>query len=73
MKKRTLVEIYNDRKKRPTPAEQFIIELSDVTHRTSHTVKGWVRGHFRPDINTQIILAKHLNSDVESLFPSNNK
>lgn len=69
MKKKSLVEIYNDTKKLPTPAEQLIKELCNVTHRTSHTVKGWVRGHFRPDINTQIILSQYFGTDRETLFP----
>lgn len=69
MSNKTLLEIYRERKRMPTPAMNFIKELSEVTHRSEMTVKGWLTGKFRPDINTQIVLAHHLNSDADILFP----
>ena len=69
MSNKTLLEIYKERKSLPTPAMNFIRELSQVTHRSEMTVKGWLTGKFRPDINTQIVLAHHLNSEADILFP----
>ena len=69
MSNKTLLEIYKERKSLPTPAMNFIRELSQVTHRSEMTVKGWLTGKFRPDINTQIVLAHHLNSESDILFP----
>ena len=69
MSNKTLLEIYKERKSLPTPAMNFIRELSQVTHRSEMTVKGWLTGKFRPDINTQIVLAHHLNSEANILFP----
>ena len=65
----TLTEIYNEKKKLPTPAANFIAELCELTHRSKITVIMWVKGRVRPDINTQRIIAMHLKTDVESLFP----
>lgn len=70
MKGKTLTEIYNEKKKLPTPAAKFIAELCELTHRSKITVILWVRGKVRPDINTQRVIAMHLKTDVETLFPS---
>jgi hypothetical protein len=33
------------------------------------SVRNWVVGRNRPDINTQILIAEHMGCDVETLFP----
>ena len=70
MKGKTLTDIYNEKKKLPTPAAKFIAELCELTHRSRITVIMWVKGRVRPDINTQRIIAMHLKTDIEILFPS---
>lgn len=52
MKGKTLTDIYNEKKKLPTPAAKFIAELCELTHRSRITVIMWVKGRVRPDINT---------------------
>lgn len=69
MNGKTLTEIYNEKKKLPTPAAKFIAELCELTHRSKITVILWVRGKVCPDINTQRIIAMHLKTDIEILFP----
>ena len=69
MTDKTLKEIYEEQKKLPTPANAFIFKLCEVTHRSEMTVRSWLTGKYRPDINTQIVLAHHLKTSVESFFP----
>ena len=69
MSNKTLKEIYEEQKKLPTPANAFVSKLCEVTHRREITVRGWLSGKYRPDINTQIVLAMHFNTDVDTLFP----
>ena len=69
MVNKTLREIYEEQKKRPTPATAFVNKLCEVTHRSEMTVRSWLTGKYRPDINTQIVLAQFLDSTVEDLFP----
>ena len=69
---RTLKQIYDEQKKLPTPANAFVSKLCEVTHRSEMTVRSWLMGKYRPDINTQIVLAQFLNTSVESLFPPQN-
>lgn len=66
---KTLLEIYKERKELPSPAMNFIHELSAVTTRSVTTVQGWLTGKYRPDINTQRVLASHFKTDVCILFP----
>lgn len=71
MDNRTLTDIYNEIKKRPTPAADFVRELCETTHRSEITVRNWVTGKCRPDINVQKVIALHLHSEVDVLFPLN--
>ncbi len=69
MANKTLKDFYEERKNMPTPADEFVAKLCEVTHRREVTVRGWLSGKFRPDINTQIVLAQYLHTDTDSLFP----
>ena len=72
MANKTLKDFYEEQKKMPTPADEFVAKLCEVTHRREVTVRGWISGKFRPDINTQIVLAQFLRTDASSLFPPQN-
>ena len=69
MDNKTLTDIYSEIKKRPTPAADFVRELCETTHRSEITVRNWVPGKCRPDINVQKVIALHLHSEVDVLFP----
>ena len=69
MANKTLKDYYEERKNMPSPADEFVSKLCEVTHRREVTVRGWLSGKFRPDINTQIVLAQYLQTDTDSLFP----
>lgn len=73
MSDKTLVGVYRLKKKMPTQADIMVSELCEITHRSPLTVKSWVLGHHVPDINTQIIIAKHLQSEPAILFPAKKK
>lgn len=68
----TLVEHYQQVKKqaRPVaPATAFIREIAEVTKKSELAVRRWLSGESEPDALTQDVLAKHLNTTPEKLFP----
>jgi hypothetical protein len=69
LQRKSLVEMYNEVKAQPTPAQTFIRELARVTHREPITVRGWLYGTQRPDSLTQSVMADYFGVEVDSLFP----
>ena len=65
----TLVDYYKSLREKPLPSAELIKKLQEVTHRSEMSVRNWVVGRNRPDINTQILIADYLGSEVETLFP----
>jgi hypothetical protein len=70
MNNSSLIDIYNEIKKRPTPAADFIKELCEATNRCEMTVRAWVTGRIVPERNIQLLIAMHMQIDVDVLFPS---
>ena len=70
MNNSSLIDIYNEIKKRPTPAADFIKELCEATNRCEMTVRAWVTGRIVPERNIQLLIAMHMQVDVDVLFPS---
>ena len=68
-KKKSLKELYNERKQMPTHAEMFITEVAELTHRSANTVKMWLLGRQVPDELTQSVIADHFNVDINGLLP----
>jgi len=64
---------YELAKHQPTPREQFINKIAEITHRSPATVIKWVMGLSKPDINTKRILSKYFKAPVEELFPEEEK
>lgn len=68
----TLVERYQQAKNqaRPVaPATAFIREIMEVTKKSEIAVRRWLSGETTPDALTQEVLAKHLDTTSEELFP----
>ena len=72
----TLREIYDEVKAKPvkrvlppTPSQAFVMELAQVTKKSELAVRRWIGGQATPDALTQEVLAKHLNTTPEDLFP----
>lgn len=75
-KKKSLQQLYNERKalpKSPTPGEMFILEVAEVTHKSPTTVRMWLGGRQTPDELTQSIIADKYNVDINGLFPETQK
>ncbi|WP_407401098.1 hypothetical protein [Sodaliphilus sp.] len=66
---KSLQEIYLEKKR---SASLFIKEIADVTHRKEITIRKWLCGAAEPDEMTKIVLAQHLDMDVNVLFPPKN-
>ena len=71
MARNMLAEMYFSIKEKPSPASKFVKELAAATHRSETSVRKWIAGDIIPDINTQILIAKHLGVEVETLFSNN--
>lgn len=67
--KKTFKELYDEELRKPTAAQKFVSEISELTHRSEVTVRMWLSGRQVPDELAQTIIAKKFNVDVKSLFP----
>nr|DAJ04685.1 MAG TPA: SOS-response transcriptional repressor [Caudoviricetes sp.] len=67
--KKTFKELYDEELRKPTAAQKFVSEVSELTHRSEVTVRMWLSGRQVPDELAQTIIAKKFNVDVKSLFP----
>lgn len=67
--KKTFKEIYNDELRKPTAAQRFIKEVSELTHRSEATIRKWLSGTQYPDELTRVIIADKFNLDADYLFP----
>lgn len=60
---------YMEAKNAPTPAQAFIREVAEVTHKSEITVRMWLQGRQTPDELTCTTLAAHFGTTSEVLFP----
>ena len=67
----SLREVYENKKTEPTPASAFINWLAALTGRSCATVRQWIYGTQRPDVDVQIKISDALNIPVKYLFPQN--
>ena len=70
MDKKTFIELYNEYKCKPTPAQEFVAEVARVTHRSEMTVRMWLAGNQIPDALVQSVIADHFGCDMAGLFPT---
>lgn len=70
----TFAEIYEELKSKPTPANDFIIKIAELTSKSPLTVKRWAMPctSIRPDALTQKVIADSLGKTPEELFPIKN-
>lgn len=69
MKKKSFMELYQEAKQKPTPAQSFIAEIAALTHRSNNTVKMWTMGKQVPDELAQSLIAEKYDVDIVTLFP----
>ena len=69
MEKKTLVELYEDELKKPTPAKAFVTQIASITCRSEMTVRMWLMGRQSPDELAKRVLAEKLGVDQKVLFP----
>lgn len=68
---KTFKQLYEEEKNKATPAQSFIANIAEITHRSKNTVKMWLVGRQSPDELAKSIIAKAYNCKAESLFPKN--
>lgn len=69
----TLKELYLQKKKQTAPARAFVREVAAVAKKTEPAVYRWINGDAVPDALTQQVLADHLGTTPEELFPVTDK
>lgn len=67
--KKTFRELYDEALNKPTAAQQFVKDISELTHRSEVTVRFWLSGRQVPDELAQTIIAEKYDVDVKHLFP----
>jgi hypothetical protein len=67
--KKTFKELYEEELRKPTAAQEFVKEVSKITHRSEVTVRMWLSGRQVPDELAQTIIAERYKVDVKTLFP----
>ncbi|MCM1438977.1 MAG: hypothetical protein NC131_07170 [Roseburia sp.] len=67
---KTFREMCAERKEMPTPFQQFIAEVAEITCRAENTVLAWGKGQQTPDKLAQKQIAEHFGVDIETLFPT---
>ena len=67
--KKTFKELYDEELRKPTAAQKFVREVSELTHRSEVTVRMWLSGRQVPDELAQTLIAARYKVDVTSLFP----
>lgn len=71
--KKSLAELYKEKKKERHPAQLFIDEIVNLTGRSELTVRLWLGGHHMPEPIIANLIANHFNLDPEYVFPRNRK
>ena len=69
MRNKTFIELYNESKSKPTPAQEFISEVARITRRSESTVRMWLANNQVPDALVLSVIADHFNVDMAGLFP----
>ena len=69
MYNKTFIELYNEAKNQPTPAQKFISDVASITHRSEMTVRMWLAGRQLPDDLAKITIAEKFGVNADSLFP----
>jgi len=70
IKKKTFHDFYEAAKARPTPAQQFIEDIAELTSKSEYTVRKWIARQQVPDKLTQNVIAKHFGCTADGLFPA---
>lgn len=68
----TFVERFQRTKLAPTPSQQFILEICNITGAAENTVRMWICGAQVPSLPSRKLIALHFNTSVEALFPGAN-
>ena len=69
MKQLSLRERFIEAKMEISPAQEFINEISKISHRKEATVRRWLYGVSEPDEFIKATLAEHYGTSIEVLFP----
>lgn len=66
---KTLQELYEIEKRKPTSAAQFIARLAEATKSSEVTVRTWIAGKQTPDALKRAAIASELGAAESDLFP----
>lgn len=72
LKQISFASLYGEAKEQPTPAQQFIQEVAELTKRSENTVRMWIWGRQIPDALTCRVIGLRYGVDPDTLFPNSN-
>lgn len=73
MRKISFKDLYKYECDKPTPRQAFIKDCALATGLAETTITQWAHGVQVPNPSALKLLAKHLNCDPDSLFPTTTK
>lgn len=68
----TFKELYESKKRKDTPAQEFVKKVASITKRKEITVRMWISGAQRPDRLAAAMIAQWTGVDAAELFPDRN-
>lgn len=72
-RKISLIELYKEKQKELTPANQLIKQIQDVTGRSTIAIRLWLSGKSKPEPLVARIVADALGIDPDYIFPKNSE
>lgn len=70
-RKISLIELYKEKQKELTPANQLIKQIQEVTGRSEIAIRFWLAGKSKPEPLVARIVAEALGIDPDYIFPNN--
>ena len=61
--------MYEKAKSQPTPAQEFVANIADITCRELSTVRQWLSGIQEPNPKAKEAISKHFGIPADELFP----
>lgn len=69
----TFTELYENEKKKQTPAKSFVERVANAARASEATVRSWLCGSRNPDQLAKEAIANEFGATVEDLFPEERK
>lgn len=69
MEMKTFRQLYDEEKKKPTAAQNFVADIAALTKRSEVTVRKWIAGQQEPDDLAKQAIGERFGIKADYLFP----